>query len=55
MRLNAVSLTVPGALLPDFGWSRQRALLMPRLRAAPGRRSDVLPEPGGRAGPHPFP
>ncbi|MFE7460703.1 TOMM precursor leader peptide-binding protein [Streptomyces sp. NPDC057554] len=58
MGLHTVSTTVPGLLPLDFGWSRQRALLMPRLRTAPraaGRRPDDLPEAEIKAAPHPFP
>ncbi|WP_351225821.1 TOMM precursor leader peptide-binding protein [Streptomyces sp. NPDC002133] len=58
MGLYTVSTTVPGILPLDFGWSRQRALLMPRLRTAlrdAGRRESVLPESGIKAVPHPFP
>ncbi|GAA2132837.1 hypothetical protein GCM10009760_08280 [Kitasatospora kazusensis] len=46
--LRTVCTLVPGLLPIDFGWSRQRALEMPRLHAAAG--------PGGlRRVPHPFP
>ncbi|MFJ4970995.1 TOMM precursor leader peptide-binding protein [Streptomyces sp. NPDC088755] len=58
MGLHTVSTTVPGLLPLDFGWSRQRALRMPRLRTAPraaGRRADDLPEAEIKAVPHPFP
>lgn len=54
--LHTVSVLVPGLLPIDFGWSRQRALGMPRLRryTQPGGSGD------GAAGdlnpaPHPFP
>jgi ribosomal protein S12 methylthiotransferase accessory factor len=47
MGLHTASVLVPGLLPIDFGWQRQRALTMPRLRAAaPGD-----PNPA----PHPFP
>ncbi|GAB2941768.1 TOMM precursor leader peptide-binding protein [Streptomyces sundarbansensis] len=58
MGLHTVSTVVPGLLPLDFGWSRQRALHLPRLRTAPraaGRRTDDLPEAEIRAVPHPFP
>ncbi|MFD3494426.1 TOMM precursor leader peptide-binding protein [Streptomyces sp. NPDC058690] len=58
MGLHTVSAVVPGLLPLDFGWTRQRALLMPRLRTAlkaAGRRTDELPEVEIRAAPHPFP
>ncbi|MFC8074347.1 TOMM precursor leader peptide-binding protein [Streptomyces sp. NPDC057307] len=58
MGLYTVSTTVPGLLPLDFGWTRQRALLMPRLRTAlraAGRRTDDLPESAVKAVPHPFP
>lgn len=58
MGLHTVSTTVPGLLPLDFGWTRQRALLMPRLRTAlrvAGRRTDDLPESEIKAVPHPFP
>ncbi|MEU3301379.1 TOMM precursor leader peptide-binding protein [Streptomyces sp. NPDC006678] len=58
MGLHTVSMTVPGILPLDFGWARQRALRMPRLRTAlrdAGRRADVLPGSAVKAVPHPFP
>jgi ribosomal protein S12 methylthiotransferase accessory factor len=58
MGLHTVSTTVPGLLPIDFGWTRQRALLMPRLRTAlraAGRRTDDLTEAEIKAVPHPFP
>lgn len=58
MGLHTVSAVVPGLLPLDFGWTRQRALLMPRLRTAlkaAGRRTNELPEAEIRAAPHPFP
>ncbi len=58
MGLHTVSTVVPGLLPLDFGWSRQRALHLPRLRTAlraAGRRADDLPEAEIKAAPHPFP
>ncbi|WP_103531409.1 TOMM precursor leader peptide-binding protein [Streptomyces sp. SM11] len=58
MGLHTVSAIVPGLLPLDFGWGRQRALAMPRLRTAlraAGRRADDLPEAEIKAAPHPFP
>ncbi|MFC9620952.1 TOMM precursor leader peptide-binding protein [Streptomyces sp. NPDC056930] len=58
MGLHTVATLVPGFLPLDFGWTRQRALLMPRLRTAlraAGRRSDDLPESAVKCVPHPFP
>ncbi|MFI8436705.1 TOMM precursor leader peptide-binding protein [Streptomyces sp. NPDC079020] len=58
MGLHTVSTTVPGLLPLDFGWTRQRALHMPRLRTAlrvAGHRTDDLPEAEIKAVPHPFP
>ncbi|MEV8532427.1 TOMM precursor leader peptide-binding protein [Streptomyces sp. NPDC051211] len=56
--LHTVSVLVPGLLPIDFGWSRQRALGMPRLRTAlraAGLREHDL-EPGEfNPAPHPFP
>ncbi|MFD5510849.1 TOMM precursor leader peptide-binding protein [Streptomyces sp. NPDC127051] len=56
--LHTVSVLVPGLLPIDFGWSRQRALGMPRLRTAlraAGLRERDL-EPGDlNPAPHPFP
>lgn len=56
--LHTVSVLVPGLLPIDFGWSRQRALGMPRTRTAlfaAGLRERVL-EPGDlNPAPHPFP
>ncbi|MFJ9077472.1 TOMM precursor leader peptide-binding protein [Streptomyces sp. NPDC102278] len=54
--LHTVSVLVPGLLPIDFGWSRQRALGMPRLReftraAGAGDREAVDFNPA----PHPFP
>lgn len=58
MGLHTVSTTVPGLLPLDFGWTRQRALLMPRLRTGlrtAGRRTDDLLPADLKAVPHPFP
>ncbi|MFJ7492982.1 TOMM precursor leader peptide-binding protein [Streptomyces sp. NPDC097727] len=58
MGLHTVATLVPGFLPLDFGWTRQRALLMPRLRTAlraAGRRGDDLPESAIKCVPHPFP
>ncbi|MEU3216883.1 TOMM precursor leader peptide-binding protein [Streptomyces sp. NPDC006971] len=58
MGLHTIAAVVPGLLPLDFGWTRQRALLMPRLRTAlraAGRRADDLPESGIKRVPHPFP
>lgn len=58
MGLHTVRAVVPGLLPMDFGWSRQRALRMPRLRTAwrrAGRRADDVPEDEIRRVPHPFP
>ncbi|MEU9234361.1 TOMM precursor leader peptide-binding protein [Streptomyces subrutilus] len=56
--LHTVSVLVPGLLPIDFGWSRQRALGMPRMRtalSAAGLREREL-EPGDlNPAPHPFP
>ncbi|MCX5192573.1 TOMM precursor leader peptide-binding protein [Streptomyces sp. NBC_00249] len=56
--LHTVSVLVPGLLPIDFGWSRQRALGMPRmrtaLRAAGLRERDLEPADLNPA-PHPFP
>ncbi|WP_084729697.1 TOMM precursor leader peptide-binding protein [Streptacidiphilus neutrinimicus] len=48
--LRTVRVIAPGLLPMDFGWSRQRALRLPRLRAA--RRAD--PDRPLRLVPHPF-
>ncbi|WP_335939698.1 TOMM precursor leader peptide-binding protein [Streptomyces sp. PTD5-9] len=58
MGLHTIAAVVPGLLPLDFGWTRQRVLLMPRLRTAlrkAGRRADDLPESGIKRVPHPFP
>ncbi|MEU1619314.1 TOMM precursor leader peptide-binding protein [Streptomyces sp. NPDC005722] len=56
--LRTVATLVPGLLPIDFGWTRQRALHMPRLRTAfrrAGLRSTDLGEDELRRVPHPFP
>jgi ribosomal protein S12 methylthiotransferase accessory factor len=56
--LHTVSVLVPGLLPIDFGWSRQRARHMPRLRTAlreAGRRATDLADAELNPAPHPFP
>ncbi|MBM9506979.1 TOMM precursor leader peptide-binding protein [Actinacidiphila acididurans] len=56
--LTTVCTIVPGLLPIDFGWTRQRALTMPRLRTAQrraGLRPADLAEHEIRRVPHPFP
>jgi ribosomal protein S12 methylthiotransferase accessory factor len=56
--LCTVSTIVPGLLPIDFGWRRQRAPYMPRLRTAArraGRRATDLTAAEIRMVPHPFP
>ncbi|MGW6939956.1 TOMM precursor leader peptide-binding protein [Streptomyces xanthophaeus] len=56
--LRTVCALVPGLLPIDFGWSRQRAPYMPRLRTAPrraGLRGTDLADGEVRMVPHPFP
>ncbi|MEV0965945.1 TOMM precursor leader peptide-binding protein [Streptomyces sp. NPDC049910] len=56
--LRTVSVLVPGLLPIDFGWSRQRALGMPRLRTAlreAGLRERDLTPADLNPAPHPFP
>ncbi|MFJ5270951.1 TOMM precursor leader peptide-binding protein [Streptomyces sp. NPDC088358] len=58
MGLRTVATLAPGLLPIDFGWLRQRALHMPRLRTAPHRAGLVpapLREEDLRRVPHPFP
>ncbi|WP_239313395.1 TOMM precursor leader peptide-binding protein [Plantactinospora mayteni] len=58
MGLYCVCAIVPGLLPIDFGWRRQRALRMPRLRTAyrrAGWRSTDLAEAELHRVPHPFP
>ncbi|MGW5640160.1 TOMM precursor leader peptide-binding protein [Streptomyces sp. NPDC003832] len=58
MGLRTVCALAPGLLPIDFGWTRQRALLMPRLRTAAhrgGLRATDLAEHEIRRIPHPFP
>jgi ribosomal protein S12 methylthiotransferase accessory factor len=55
MGLNTVSVLIPGLVPIDFGWRRQRALSMPRVRSA---LPSGLRPPGPirlNAAPHPFP
>nr|WP_236244761.1 TOMM precursor leader peptide-binding protein [Streptomyces sp. CC210A] len=56
--LTTVSVLVPGLLPIDFGWTRQRALGMPRLRTAlreAGLRDRDLAPADFNPAPHPFP
>ena len=56
--LHTVAVIVPGLVPIDFGWSRQRALRMPRLRTAlreAGRVSHDLADDDLNRAPHPFP
>lgn len=56
--LRTVCTLVPGLLPIDFGWTRQRALNMPRLRSAfrrAGLRDTDLADGELRRVPHPFP
>lgn len=56
--LTTVSVIVPGLLPIDFGWTRQRALGMPRLRTAlreAGLRAHDLTDADLNLAPHPFP
>ncbi|MER5872871.1 TOMM precursor leader peptide-binding protein [Streptomyces sp. NPDC002044] len=56
--LRTVCAVVPGLLPIDFGWSRQRAPFMPRLRTAArraGLRDSDLSPSEIRMVPHPFP
>ncbi|MEV7090994.1 TOMM precursor leader peptide-binding protein [Streptomyces sp. NPDC093085] len=56
--LRTVATLVPGLLPIDFGWSRQRAPFMARLRTAAhraGLRATELTEREIRRVPHPFP
>jgi ribosomal protein S12 methylthiotransferase accessory factor len=56
--LTTVSVLVPGLLPIDFGWSRQRALGMPRMRTAlreAGLRATDLTPAEFNPAPHPFP
>ncbi|MFD7439508.1 TOMM precursor leader peptide-binding protein [Streptomyces sp. NPDC059861] len=58
MGLRTVCVLAPGLLPIDFGWSRQRALGMPRLRTAAhrgGLRDSDLEGWEIRRVPHPFP
>lgn len=56
--LHTVKVLVPGLLPLDFGWTRQRARHMPRMRTAlreAGLRQEDLTEADLNPGPHPFP
>ncbi|KOU95233.1 MULTISPECIES: TOMM precursor leader peptide-binding protein [Streptomyces] len=56
--LHTVSVLVPGLLPIDFGWSRQRALGMPRMRTGlftAGLRERPLGPADLNPAPHPFP
>ncbi|MER5638918.1 TOMM precursor leader peptide-binding protein [Kitasatospora sp. NPDC002227] len=56
--LRTVCTLVPGLLPIDFGWTRQRALRLPRLRTAlrrGGLRDSELTDNQFRLVPHPFP
>ncbi|OEV07557.1 bacteriocin biosynthesis protein SagD, partial [Streptomyces nanshensis] len=56
--LHTVSVLVPGLLPIDFGWSRQRARTMPRMRTAlceAGLRTGELNPDDLNPAPHPFP
>ncbi|MEV7416673.1 TOMM precursor leader peptide-binding protein [Streptomyces sp. NPDC089919] len=56
--LHTVKVLVPGLLPLDFGWTRQRAPRLPRMRTAlreAGLRPDDLTPAGLNPGPHPFP
>ncbi|MCX5192580.1 TOMM precursor leader peptide-binding protein [Streptomyces sp. NBC_00249] len=58
MGLRTVCAIVPGLLPIDFGWSRQRAPYLPRLRTAAhraGLRDAPLTDAEIRLVPHPFP
>ena len=51
-------MLVPGLLPIDFGWTRQRALHMPRMRTAlreAGLREADLMAADLNPAPHPFP
>lgn len=54
--ISGVRVMVPGMIPIDFGWSKQRALTMPRLqRAFEGGRGAVISRGKPRLIPHPFP
>ncbi|WUL62698.1 TOMM precursor leader peptide-binding protein [Streptomyces sp. NBC_00344] len=56
--LHTAAVIVPGLIPIDFGWRRQRALHMPRLRTAPrarGHRDHDLRRAELNLAPHPFP
>lgn len=56
--LRTACVIVPGLLPLDFGWGRERALALPRLRTVPRTagflQEDFEPDPGAII-PHPFP
>jgi ribosomal protein S12 methylthiotransferase accessory factor len=56
--LRTACVIVPGLLPLDFGWGRERALALPRLRTVPRtagyRQTDFTPDPATII-PHPFP
>ncbi|MGW1725903.1 TOMM precursor leader peptide-binding protein [Streptomyces sp. NPDC002306] len=55
---HTVKVLVPGLIPIDFGWSRQRGPLMPRVRTAlreAGLRGDDLSPADLNPAPHPFP
>ena len=56
--LHTVKVLVPGLIPIDFGWKRQRAPLLPRMRTAlreAGLRPDDLAPEDLHPAPHPFP
>ncbi|MFG2603326.1 TOMM precursor leader peptide-binding protein [Streptomyces sp. NPDC048514] len=56
--LHTVKVLVPGLIPIDFGWSRQRGPLLPRVRTAlreAGLREDDLTPADLNPAPHPFP
>jgi ribosomal protein S12 methylthiotransferase accessory factor len=56
--LHSVCMIVPGLIPIDFGWHRQRALYLPRMRTAlrrAGLRDTDLTDADLRLVPHPFP
>jgi ribosomal protein S12 methylthiotransferase accessory factor len=55
MGLHTASVLVPGLLPIDFGWRRQRALVMPRLRAAVSGDAGSSGRLRCNPAPHPFP
>jgi ribosomal protein S12 methylthiotransferase accessory factor len=53
--LHTASVLVPGLVPIDFGWRRQRALLMPRMRTALSAELRQITSTGLNPAPHPFP